>query len=101
MRSFHLVSYLLAKHLCIGLKGIMFSNGFIENMFFDYEQAKRSLFTKREGEVLLLLAKGMTREEIATKLFISDETVKMHTRNIYKKLKAKNKGHVLIKAKMM
>ena len=57
--------------------------------------------TTRENEVLLLLAKGMNREEIAAKLFISPETVKMHIKNIYKKLKAKNKIDALIKMKIL
>ena len=57
--------------------------------------------TPRENEVLLLLAKGMNREEIAAKLFISPETVKMHLKNLYKKLKAKNKVDALIKMKML
>ena len=57
--------------------------------------------TPRENEVLLLLAKGMNRDAIAAKLFISPETVKMHIKNIYKKLKAKNKIDALIKTKMI
>jgi DNA-binding CsgD family transcriptional regulator len=57
--------------------------------------------TKREYEVLQLLAKGMTRDEIATKLFISEETVKMHIKNLYKKIKAKNRVDALIKTKMI
>jgi DNA-binding CsgD family transcriptional regulator len=57
--------------------------------------------TARENEVLLLLAKGMNRDEIAAKLFISPETVKMHIKNMYKKLKAKNKVDALIKMKML
>jgi LuxR family transcriptional regulator of csgAB operon len=57
--------------------------------------------TARENEVLLLLAKGLNRDEIASKLFVSPETVKMHIKNIYKKLKAKNKVDALIKMKML
>jgi DNA-binding CsgD family transcriptional regulator len=57
--------------------------------------------TARENEVLLLLAKGLNRDEIAAKLFISPETVKMHIKNMYKKLKAKNKVDALIKMKML
>ena len=57
--------------------------------------------TKRENEILQLLAKGMNRNEMATKLFISDETVKMHTKNLYRKLKARNKIDALIKMKMI
>ncbi len=55
--------------------------------------------TKREVDVLRLLADGLTRDEIAVKLHISAETVKMHTKNIYKKPNAKNKIDALIKAK--
>jgi DNA-binding CsgD family transcriptional regulator len=57
--------------------------------------------TKREEEVLRLLAKAMNRNEIADKLFISEETVKMHIKNSYKKLKAKNKIDALIKLKLI
>lgn len=57
--------------------------------------------TRRENEVLQLLAKGCTRNQIAKKLFISDETVKMHIKNIYKKVKAKNKIDALVKMKML
>lgn len=57
--------------------------------------------TARENEVLLLVAKGMNRDEIAAKLFISPETVKMHVKNLYKKLKAKNKIDALIKMKLV
>jgi len=57
--------------------------------------------TKREYEVLALLAKGLTRDEIAAKLFVSSETIKMHTKNLYKKINAKNKIDALIKAKII
>ena len=57
--------------------------------------------TARENEVLLLLAKGMNRDAIAAKLFISPETVKMHIKNIYRKINAKNKVDALIKMKMI
>ena len=59
------------------------------------------MLTKREKEVLELSAKGLTRIEIAAKLFVSPETVKMHIKNIYKKIKAKNKIDALIKMKML
>ena len=57
--------------------------------------------TKREAEILQLLPDGMTRDEIAAKLHVSSETVKMHMKNIYRKLNAKNRIEALIKAKMM
>ncbi len=42
--------------------------------------------TDRELEVLRLVAKGMNNREIAKDLFISDNTVKNHVRNILEKL---------------
>ncbi|MFY0255493.1 response regulator [Chitinophaga sp. 30R24] len=46
--------------------------------------------TKREKEVLSLIANGHTNHEIAEKLFISTDTVDSHRRNLLGKLKARN-----------
>ncbi len=45
----------------------------------------------REREVLLLIAQGLTNEEIAQRLCISLSTVKKHLCNIYGKIKASNR----------
>ena len=42
--------------------------------------------TERELEVLRLVARGMANKEIAHDLFISENTVKNHVRNILEKL---------------
>ena len=42
--------------------------------------------TAREGDVLLLLAKNTARREIAQQLYVSENTVKTHTRNVFRKL---------------
>ena len=42
--------------------------------------------SEREREVLQLVAEGLTNREIASRLFLSLNTVKGHTRNIYGKL---------------
>ncbi|MBE9505141.1 MAG: response regulator transcription factor [Proteobacteria bacterium] len=47
--------------------------------------------TKRELEVLSLLAAGKYNREISTKLCITIDTVKTHVNNIYKKLEIKNR----------
>jgi len=49
------------------------------------------LLTPRENEVLRLLSTGLTYKKIAVQLEVSPETVKMHLKHVYRKLKAKNK----------
>jgi DNA-binding NarL/FixJ family response regulator len=46
------------------------------------------MLTAREREILQLLADGMSNSDVASKLFISQETVKSHVRHILTKLEA-------------
>jgi two-component system, NarL family, response regulator LiaR len=55
--------------------------------------------SKREYEVLALLGKGMSNQEIADALFISQNTVKTHTSRLFEKLAVKNRTHAILKAK--
>ncbi|MFZ2905379.1 MAG: response regulator transcription factor [Cyclobacteriaceae bacterium] len=48
------------------------------------------LLTRREVEVLKLIAEGLTNHEIAEKLFVSDSTVDSHRKNLISKLQVKN-----------
>ncbi len=47
--------------------------------------------TKREMEILKLVAEGLTNEEIGKKVFISEKTVKTHLTNIFDKLQVNNR----------
>jgi DNA-binding NarL/FixJ family response regulator len=53
--------------------------------------------TKREMELLLLLSKGYRYKEIAESLFISQDTVRTHIRNIYVKLHVNSKVEAINK----
>lgn len=53
--------------------------------------------SKREREVLDLLAQGYRAKEIAQKLFISTDTVNTHLRNIYSKLQVHSQTEAVIK----
>lgn len=50
-----------------------------------------STLTRRETEILKLVAEGLTNEEIGKKIFISEKTVKTHLTNIFDKLKVNNR----------
>jgi len=53
--------------------------------------------SRRENEILDMLAKGFRYKEIATQFFISTETVKSHIRNIYEKLQVNTRAEALKK----
>jgi LuxR family maltose regulon positive regulatory protein len=54
--------------------------------------------SEREIEVVQLIARGLTNQEIAARLFLSLNTVKVHTRNIYGKLGVNNRTQAAARA---
>ncbi len=60
-------------------------------------EADLTALTSREVEVLENLAKGMTYQETADKLFIGLNTIKKHMTNIFEKLQVRNKTEALNK----
>ena len=59
-------------------------------MSAEHHEAVESL-TRRELEILRLVAEGLTNDEIGKKIFISEKTVKTHLTNIFDKLKVNNR----------
>ncbi|MDP9795493.1 DNA-binding NarL/FixJ family response regulator [Catenuloplanes nepalensis] len=57
-----------------------------------------SPLSPREIEVLTLVAAGATNREIATKLFLTEATVKSHTLNIYTKLHVNDRAAAVTEA---
>ena len=55
--------------------------------------------SQREFEVLELMSKGYSNQEIADKLFISLNTVKTHTSNLFQKLDARRRTQAIEHAK--
>jgi DNA-binding NarL/FixJ family response regulator len=54
--------------------------------------------TRREGEVLGLIAKGYSYNEIAELLKLSPNTIRAHIRNIYRKLAVKSRSEAVFEA---
>ena len=66
------------------------------------EQRLKDLgITKRELEILELIAQGMSNREIAEKLFVSENTVKTHSSRLFDKLSAKRRTQAVQIAKEM
>ncbi len=55
--------------------------------------------SERELEVLQLVAEGLTNPEIAARLYVSLNTIKVHTRNIYGKLGVNNRIQAVAKGR--
>jgi NarL family two-component system response regulator LiaR len=61
-------------------------------------QAVENTLTNREGEILQLAACGLSNQEIANKLVISEGTVRFHFSNIFSKLQVNNRSQALVYA---
>ena len=55
------------------------------------EQQRQLGITKRELEILELIAQGLSNREIADKIFVSENTVKTHSSRLFDKLSAKRR----------
>jgi NarL family two-component system response regulator LiaR len=62
-------------------------------------QLKHFGITKRELEILELIAQGMSNREIAEKLFVSENTIKTHSSRLFDKLSAKRRTQAVQIAK--
>ena len=63
------------------------------------QQLKQLGITRRELEILELIADGMSNREIAEKLFVSENTVKTHSSRLFDKLSAKRRTQAVQIAK--
>lgn len=76
---------------------------FVETKDFRFnagEQARLGL-SKRELEVLNLIAEGHSNQEIATQLFVSLNTVKTHSSRLFEKMEVKSRTQAVEKAKRL
>jgi DNA-binding NarL/FixJ family response regulator len=60
--------------------------------------ASEKAISRREAEILTMLAEGLTGEEIARRLVLSPETVRTHVRNAMEKLDARTRTEAVVKA---
>lgn len=72
-----------------------------ENFVLNTTLVTQLEISKRELEVLNLLAQGASNQEIASKLFVSLSTIKTHNQNIFEKLDVKKRIQAVEKAKRL
>lgn len=66
---------------------------------FDQSILDRLGISKREFEVLELIASGLSNQEIADKLFVSVNTIKSHSSNLFQKLDVSRRTQAIQRAK--
>lgn len=65
------------------------------------QAAAEPIITKREEEVLQLIADGLSTQEVAERLYISLKTVKNHLASIYQKLDSRDRTQAVVRAVRM
>jgi DNA-binding NarL/FixJ family response regulator len=82
----------------------LFAEKFLEDISGETEKINTgesvppSVLSEREMQIALLIAKGDTNREIAEKLFITENTAKVHVKNILNKLELKNRQQLAVYA---
>jgi DNA-binding NarL/FixJ family response regulator len=78
--------------------GNYFSQEILQKMAFKSVNfsSDNDKFTVRELEVINLICKGFTSQEISEKLFISIKTVEVHRTNIFRKSEVRNIGELIV-----
>jgi DNA-binding NarL/FixJ family response regulator len=97
--SAYLLKSTSADHLVAAVRAAVFDPG-SENvvvgmpreMLEGTQDGTESVLTARELEILILAARGLSNERIASSLYLSEATVKRHLANIYPKMGVHSRG---------
>jgi two-component system response regulator DegU len=82
-----------------GLAGAMLQE--VQKLGKASTEAAEPVITKREEEVLQLIADGLSTPEVAEQLYISLKTVKNHLASIYQKLDSRDRTQAVVRAVRM
>ncbi len=78
--------------------GSPMSSSIARKVVGSFQKTSTSPLTDRETEVLKKLCEGQNHKAIAESLFVSNHTIRMHIKNIYKKLYVHSRGEAVKKA---
>ena len=98
---FNAIEVVMKGHTFMG-KGVRLTNGFSSSqielksgMTYEERFIKKYHLTKREIEVLKLISQALSNKEIAKSLYISDQTVSVHRKNVMRKLGVSNTASLI------
>lgn len=74
---------------------------YINNFTLNEAALNELNLSKREFEVLQLMAEGLSNQEIATRLFLSLPTIKTHAARLFEKMDVKRRTQAIEKAKRL
>jgi DNA-binding CsgD family transcriptional regulator len=85
---------------CVIIPNCQFTRQRVVKIDLEVEKPAQSnlseVLTERELEIAKLITLGITNKEIAQQLFITENTAKVHVKNILKKLELKNRQQVAV-----
>lgn len=77
------------------LKGKVYLTHEVAQSLHRNQDASAPVLTRREKEVIELIAEGLTNNEIAARLFVSSATIDTHRKNLLLKMNAKNTAELV------
>ena len=80
------------------LESIQRANIDVNDLDFESFSCEAVVISERENEIIILIAEGLTNEQIAIQLFLSKHTVNTHRKNIMAKLGVKNTAGIVMYA---
>jgi DNA-binding NarL/FixJ family response regulator len=83
------------------LETIQRANIDVNDLDFDSFTCEAVVISDRENEIIVLIAEGLTNEQIADQLFLSKHTINTHRKNIMSKLGVKNTAGIVMYAVKM
>ena len=83
------------------LETIQRANIDVNDLDFDSFTCEPVVLSERENEIIILIAEGLTNEQIADQLFLSKHTINTHRKNIMSKLGVKNTAGIVMYAVKM
>ena len=103
--SAYLLKTSSADHLVAAVRAAVFDPGsenvvvgMPQEMLEGTQEGADSVLTARELELLILVARGLSNERIASSLHIAEATVKRHLANVYEKMGVHSRGEAMREA---